>query len=32
MVENQPQTCFHEEQIQGMSRKIAELETRADYK
>ena len=32
MVGNQPQTCFHEEQIQGMSRKIAELETRADYK
>ena len=24
--------CFHEEQIQGQSRKIAELETRADYK
>ena len=25
-------TCIHEEQIQGQSRKIAELETRADYK
>lgn len=24
--------CFHEEQIQGQGRKIAELETRADYK
>lgn len=24
--------CLHEEQIQGQSRKIAELETRADYK
>lgn len=24
--------CFHEEQIQGQSRKIAELETRANYK
>lgn len=24
--------CIHEEQIQGQSRKIAELETRADYK
>lgn len=24
--------CVHEEQIQGQSRKIAELETRADYK
>ena len=25
-------TCIHEEQIQGISRKTAELETRADYK
>ena len=25
-------TCIHEEQIQGQSRKITELETRADYK
>ena len=25
-------TCLHEEQIQGQTRKIAELETRADYK
>lgn len=25
-------TCIHEEQIQGQSRKIAELETRADFK
>ena len=25
-------TCIHEEQIQEQSRKIAELETRADYK
>ena len=32
MPENQPQTCYHEEQIQGMSRKIAELETKAEYK
>lgn len=24
--------CFHEEQIQGQSRKIAALETRANYK
>lgn len=24
--------CFHEEQIQGISRKTAELEARADYK
>lgn len=24
--------CIHEEQIQGQSRKISELETRADYK
>lgn len=24
--------CLHEEQIQGQSRKIAELETRANYK
>ena len=24
--------CIHEEQIQGQSRKIAELDTRADYK
>lgn len=24
--------CYHEDQIQGQSRKIAELETRADYK
>ena len=24
--------CLHEDQIQGQSRKIAELETRADYK
>ena len=24
--------CLHEEQLQGQSRKIAELETRADYK
>lgn len=26
------QECLHEEQIQGQSRKISELETRADYK
>ena len=25
-------TCIHEDQIQSQSRKIAELETRADYK
>ena len=25
-------TCLHEDQIQNQSRKIAELETRADYK
>lgn len=25
-------TCIHEEQIQGQSRKIEALETRADYK
>ena len=25
-------TCIHEDQIQNQSRKIAELETRADYK
>lgn len=25
-------SCIHEEQIQNQSRKIAELETRADYK
>ena len=25
-------TCIHEEQIQGISRKTAELEARADYK
>lgn len=25
-------SCIHEEQIQGQSRKIAELETRAEYK
>ena len=25
-------TCIHEDQIQGQSRKISELETRADYK
>ena len=25
-------TCIHEDQIQGQSRKITELETRADYK
>lgn len=24
--------CIHEDQLQGQSRKIAELETRADYK
>ena len=24
--------CLHEDQLQGQSRKIAELETRADYK
>ena len=24
--------CLHEQQIQGLSRKTAELETRADYK
>lgn len=24
--------CFYEDQIQGLSRKTAELETRADYK
>ena len=27
-----PDECYHEEQIQNQSRKIAELETRADYK
>ena len=26
------ENCIHEEQIQGQSRKIAALETRADYK
>ena len=25
-------TCIHKDQLQGQSRKIAELETRADYK
>lgn len=28
----EPMECFHEEQIQNQSRKITELETRADYK
>jgi len=27
-----PQTCFHEEEFQSHSRKIAELETKAKYK
>lgn len=27
-----PDECYHEDQIQSQSRKIAELETRADYK
>ena len=27
-----PHECLHEEQIQGQSRKIESLETRADYK
>ncbi len=27
-----PHDCVHEDQLQGQSRKIAELETRADYK
>lgn len=27
-----PHKCLHEEQIQGQSRKIEALETRADYK
>lgn len=27
-----PHDCLHEEQIQGQSRKIESLETRADYK
>ena len=31
MVSEHPD-CIHEEQIQNQSRKIAELETRADYK
>ena len=31
MAHNQD-TCIHEDQIQGQSRKITELETRADYK
>ena len=29
---SEPLECFHEEQIQEQSRKITELETRADYK
>ena len=32
MAHNQDYTCIHEEQIQGQSRKIAELEARADFK
>lgn len=32
MVPNPDYTCIHEEQIQSQSRKITELETRADYK
>ena len=32
MSEDKQYTCIHEEQIQGQSRKIASLETRADYK
>lgn len=32
MAHNQDYICIHEDQIQGQSRKIAELETRADYK
>ena len=32
MEHNQSTTCLHEDQIQGQSRKIAELEARADYK
>jgi len=32
MEHNDTYICIHEDQIQGQSRKIAELETRADYK
>ena len=32
MEHNQSTKCLHEDQIQGQSRKIAELEARADYK
>ena len=32
MAPNPDYTCIHEEQIQSQSRKITELETRADYK
>lgn len=32
MSAKQDYTCIHEEQIQGQSRKITELETRANYK
>lgn len=32
MSAKQEYTCIHEEQIQGQSRKITELETRANYK
>ena len=28
----EPHECLYDEQIQGQSRKIAELETKADYK
>ena len=32
MTNEQPLTCFHEEEFQSHSRKIAELETKAEYK
>ena len=32
MTNEQPQTCYHEEEFQAHSRKIAELETKAQYK
>ena len=32
MTNEQPLTCFHEEEFQTHSRKIAELETKAAYK
>ena len=32
MAAEQPQTCYHEDEFQSHSRKIAELETKAAYK